>query len=40
MSGTGPIPPHGFASRLAALFVDSRLTPLAVAASLLLASLP
>jgi multidrug efflux pump subunit AcrB len=36
MSAPGAIPPHGFASRLAALFADSRLTPLAVIASLLL----
>jgi len=36
MSPSGAIPPHGFASRLAGLFADSRLTPLAVIASLLL----
>ncbi len=36
MSPPGSPPPHGFAARLAAAFVDSRLTPLAVIASLLL----
>ncbi len=36
MSQPGATPPLGFAGRLAATFVDSRLTPLAVIASLLL----
>ena len=36
MSGPGDPPPHGFAGRLAEAFTDSRLTPLAVIASLLL----
>ena len=36
MSRTGATPPHGFAGRLAAAFIDSRLTPLAIFASLLL----
>ena len=36
MSWPGATPPHGFAGRLAAAFADSRLTPLAVIASLLL----
>ena len=36
MSPSGATPPRGFAGRLAAMFIDSRLTPLAVVASLLL----
>ena len=36
MTTSGTTTPHGFAAWLAARFVDSRLTPLAVAASLLL----
>jgi multidrug efflux pump subunit AcrB len=36
MSSAGSAPSHGFAGRLAAAFADSRLTPLAVIASLLL----
>ncbi|MBI2813779.1 MAG: efflux RND transporter permease subunit [Opitutae bacterium] len=36
MSGPGANPAHGFAGRLAALFTDSRITPLLVSASLLL----
>ncbi|RXK54469.1 efflux RND transporter permease subunit [Oleiharenicola lentus] len=36
MSAPAQPPPHGFAGRLAEMFTDSRLTPLAVVASLLL----
>ena len=36
MSLPGSPPPHGFAGRLAALFIDSKLTPMLVIASLLL----
>ncbi len=36
MSSPGTQPPHGFAGRLAALCIDSRITPLLVIASLLL----
>ncbi len=36
MSSPGAQPPHGFAGRLAALCIDSRITPLLVLASLLL----
>jgi len=34
--GTGDAPARGFAGRLAAMFIDSRLTPLAIVASILL----
>lgn len=36
MNSSGEQPPHGFAGRLAALCIDSRITPLLVLASLLL----
>ena len=36
MNQPGANPPHGFAGRLAAMFIDSRITPLMVLASLLL----
>ncbi|HEY0865501.1 MAG TPA: efflux RND transporter permease subunit [Lacunisphaera sp.] len=36
MSLPDPTPPHGFAGRLAGMFIDSRITPLLVLASLLL----
>ncbi len=36
MSQPGATPPHGFAGRLAGMFIDSRITPLLVLASLLL----
>ena len=35
-SGETATPPRGFAGRLAAMFIDSRLTPIAIAASILL----